>query len=159
MSYFRPWESSTVENSQTNKQSKDADSVHANQQKFGNDALLDDYVNAKHIQVVARFANLMSFEGRVAQQLHRFYIESLTQLQSSSSSCTSSQQPGHQQDTQQSSKQQYEDLFSIVQKQCEILEEHLREHISTGISRHSHGVTSGDSRRHTVTKARRQLFL
>ena len=133
MSHFRPWESSTANNSQAN-QRRNAHSLQANQQKSDKNSLLDDYVNTKHLQVVARLASLMHFKGSVAQQLHRYYIESFTQLQSSSS-CTSSHQPTELQQTRTpTSKQQYEDLFFIINRQCEVLEEHMQEFIKNGIT-------------------------
>ena len=141
MSYFRPWESSTSDNSQQNQQRTGADSIQinlhgnsvnslqTNQHRFSNDELLDTYVSTNHLQVVTRLAKLMNVDGSVAQQLHRFYIESLAQLQSSSSRTSS-----RLQDAQQSSKQQYEDLFIIVQKQCEVLEDYIHGHIKNGIT-------------------------
>ena len=137
MAYFRPWESSIVDNSQATQQRNDTDSVQTNQNwnsadalqtdlhGFSNDALFDNHVSTKHLQIVTRLTNLLQSERSVAHQLHRYYIESLTQLQSSSS-YTSSQQPSeHQQGIQQSSKQRYEDLFFIINRQCEVLEEHM----------------------------------
>ena len=171
MSYFRPWESSTADNSQAHQQGNETNSLTTNKHGFSHNALLDAYLNAKHIQVVARLADLMSFEGCVAQQLHRYYIESLTQLQITSSSSRSSQQPpSHQQEMPQASKKQCEDLFFIIEIRCEALEEHMRECIRNGITRPLCGTTDGNycessgskkSQRKKAKpnpKVRRQLF-
>ena len=153
--YFRPWESSTGDNSQANQLRNDAgsvpinqhgnsvDTLQTNQHGFGKDASLDNYVSTKHLQVVTRLTNLLQLEGSVAQQLHRYYIESLTQLQSFS--CISTQQPSeHQKEILQSSKQQYEDLFFLINRQCEVLENHMHGCIKNGITRPLCGATSGD---------------
>ena len=71
----------------------------------------------------------MQYEGNVAQQLHQYYIKSLTQLQSS----TSSQQPSrHRQTKSQTSKKEYEDLFFIMNSQCDSMEERMGENIKNG---------------------------
>ena len=121
MTHFRPWESSTANNSQANQQVKGANPVQLNK-----------YINEKKHQIMSRLTNLMQYEGNVAQQLHQYYIRSLTQLQSSSSCQQSS---GHHQTKPQSlSKQQYEDLFFITNRQCEVLEEHMQKSIKNGIT-------------------------
>ena len=127
-----PQHRSTANNSQANQQVKGANSVQLNK-----------YINEKKHQIMSRLTNLMQYEGNVAQQLHQYYIRSLTQLQSSSSS----QQPsGHQQTNQQSpSKLQYEDLFFITNRQCEVLEEHMQESIKNGITAPPCGSTGGAS--------------
>ena len=73
----------------------------------------------------------MHYEGNVAQQLHQYYIRSLTQLHNSSSSPQSS---GHQQMKSQTSKKEYEDLFFIMNSQCDSLEERMRGNIKNGIT-------------------------
>ena len=120
MSYIRPRESRILDNSQENQRRNVVDSV-----------LLDKYINEKNHQIMSRLTNLMQYRGNVAQQLHQYYIRSLTQLQSSSSS---PQPSGHQQPKSQTSKKEHEDLFFIMNSQCGSLEEQMEGNIKNGIT-------------------------
>ena len=156
MSHFRPWESRTTDNSQANQETNDADFVQMHQQEdrdlsmktnqqgnradpmhrmqidqhgYSNQALLDTYIGNRHQQIITR---LMHLEGRFAKELYLHYITSLTLLHNSVSCATCQQSSVTLQTIPQSSKQQYDDLFFIVCRQCEILEEHMRRRIDNG---------------------------